>query len=254
MKPLFKTSLITLSIAGSIFFLLISSYIIEIANPGSFTDARDGHIYKTVTIGNQIWMAENLAYLPKLNSLSEISESKTRYYVYNNDGTDVSIAKISENYKTYGVLYNWPAAMKACPKGWHLPCDKEWVILEKYLISNGFNFDNTITGNKIAKSLSASSGWESDESSAKGNICNDQSSNNRTLFSALPGGHYEGNGLFIGVGRECRFWSKKQLGSAHAWVRLLKNHNSNELDNVSSGLCKVENLIYYGISVRCLKD
>jgi len=115
---------------------------------GSFTDSRDGNEYKTVTIGSQVWMAENLAYLPEVHNST--SDSGPHYYVYGYDGTEVTEAKAYEHtpgdndeyspggapikvYETYGVLYNWPAAITACPEGWHLPSDAEWKQLEMYL-------------------------------------------------------------------------------------------------------------------------
>ena len=123
---------------------------------GSFTDPRDDHVYKTVTIGEQVWMAENLAYLPSVvgwatGSEDEGNESNSYYYVYGYDGTDVAAAKAYEdggqnNYQTYGVLYNWNAAMNGqesteanpsvqcvCPDGWHLPNHPEWQQLTDYL-------------------------------------------------------------------------------------------------------------------------
>lgn len=88
---------------------------------GTFTDPRDGHVYKTITIGTQTWMAENLAYLPvaasnvTVGSEDSGNEGKPFYYVYD-------LAK-------YGVLYNWYAALTAAPPGWHLSTDAEWTIL-----------------------------------------------------------------------------------------------------------------------------
>jgi uncharacterized protein (TIGR02145 family) len=64
---------------------------------------------------------------------------------YDYNGTSVTDAKATDNYKTYGVLYNWPAAKAACPPGWHLPTDAEWTALENYLIANGYNYDGTTT-------------------------------------------------------------------------------------------------------------
>lgn len=118
-----------------------------VAADGTFTDTRDDHVYKYKKIGEQTWMAENLAYLPKVNPNSDTSSVDKRYYVYGYEGSDVIAAKNTENFQKYGVLYNWPAAMNSvissnaipsgiqgsCPNGWHVPSDKEWLILEKTL-------------------------------------------------------------------------------------------------------------------------
>lgn len=113
-----------------------------------FTDSRDGKTYKTVKIGEQIWFAENLAYLPSVNSPSDASKEEMKYYVYGYYGEDVAEAKATENYQNLGVLYNWLAAggskdsslddnpsgiQGACPEGWHLPSEAEWQILYQYV-------------------------------------------------------------------------------------------------------------------------
>jgi len=83
---------------------------------GTFTDQRDGKIYKTVKIGTQWIMAENLSYKPKSG----------KYWVYNDD---------TSNLRKYfcGYLYNWETAQKVAPAGWHLPTKEEWRTLNKYL-------------------------------------------------------------------------------------------------------------------------
>jgi uncharacterized protein (TIGR02145 family) len=82
---------------------------------GSFTDNRDGKTYKTVKIGTQTWMAENLNY--------QTADS----WCYDNK---------SSNCATYGRLYTWDAAMGACPSGWHLPTRADWDVLVNYVGSS----------------------------------------------------------------------------------------------------------------------
>lgn len=96
------------------------------------TDA-GGKNYPVITIGNQTWMAGNLAWLPGVGPSSEGSIASPKYYVYGFGGYDIRKAKESENYQTYGVLYNWEAARTACPEGWRLPTDGDWVTMENYL-------------------------------------------------------------------------------------------------------------------------
>ncbi|PID68340.1 MAG: hypothetical protein CR968_02175 [Flavobacteriia bacterium] len=113
----------------------------------TFIDERDGTEYHSVVIGNQVWMADNLRYLPTVNASDNISYSEPRYYVYDYHGTDVEEAKANPNYTDYGVLYNWAAAMAGastsvenpsgvqgiCPEGWHMPSGTEWTELMDYL-------------------------------------------------------------------------------------------------------------------------
>lgn len=116
----------------------------------TFSDARDGNVYKIVTIMDQLWMAENLKYLPRVDSLAATSGRTPYYYVYGYDGTHVNAAKATANFATYGVLYNWPAAM-ICPSGWHLPSKREWLRLEAYLNSVANNeFDLTLGGSRLS--------------------------------------------------------------------------------------------------------
>lgn len=100
---------------------------------GTFIDERDGHEYKWVKIGEQIWMAENLAYLPEVYPLRFQSYTDPYYFVLYYDGNDAEEAKDTENYKNYGVLYNWTAACIVCPEGWHLPSFNEWENLAQYI-------------------------------------------------------------------------------------------------------------------------
>jgi len=205
---------------------------------GSFTDSRDGKVYKTVTIGEQVWMAENLAYLPAVSALATGSKTEPHYYVYGYDGTDVTEAKATEEYKTYGVLYNWASAMDraassdkipsgvqgACPPGWHLPSDAEWTQLENYMIANGYNYDGTTTGNKIAISLASATGWDAyNNPGAIGNTNTAYDAyRNKSGFSALPGGYRDYDGSTFGrIGNYSSWWSSAEYNADYVWDRTL---------------------------------
>jgi uncharacterized protein (TIGR02145 family) len=209
----------------------------------TFKDSRDGHVYKTVKIGNQTWMAENLAYLPAVSPSSAGSSISPFYYVYDYQGTNVATAKNTANYKTYGVLYNWPAAKAACPPGWHLPSDADWNALENYLIANGFNYDGTTTENKIAKSVAATTHWKTYW--VTGAIGKNLSLNNKSGFSALPGGSRVVYGEFYGIGDKGVWWSP-EASTYEAWLRALGYDNS----RVTRG----SNYKEVGFSVRCVRD
>ncbi|MCL2100623.1 MAG: fibrobacter succinogenes major paralogous domain-containing protein [Fibromonadales bacterium] len=111
-------------------YLVLLCIVTFAQQKGSFTDPRDGKEYKTVKIGNQVWMAENLNYNAK--------NSKC----YDNK---------SENCEKYGRLYSWVTAMEVCPKGWHLPSDEEWQILVDF-----------VGDNEAGEKLKAKSGWNED--------------------------------------------------------------------------------------------
>lgn len=121
---------------------------------GEFTDPRDNNVYKVVTIGEQTWMAENLAWLPSVSKPEATKNSEEPlYFVLNYDGEDVTVAKATEEYALYGVLYNWYAAVGQagaaggnpeanpsniqgpCPNGWHVPSKAEWKELDAYVSS-----------------------------------------------------------------------------------------------------------------------
>ena len=213
---------------------------------GTLTDSRDNKTYNTVKIGDQVWMAENLAYLPAVNPASSGSRTGKHYYVSGYNGTDVNAANATDNYKTYGVLYNWPAALTACPSGWHLPSDSEWTQLENYLSDNGYNYDGTIGGGskKFAKSMAATTLWNT--SSATGAIGNNLSANNSSGFSGLPGGGRSGSGNFDHVGDFGYWWSAAKGSISYAWNRYLYYG--------SSTMYRYGGSKEYGFSVRCVRD
>lgn len=206
----------------------------------TFTDNRDGKQYKWIKIGTQIWMAENLAYLPSVNSFQEESGTEPRYYVYDYNETSLNDAKASDNYNKYGVLYNWPAASAACPAGWHLPSDEEWKALEMYLgmsreEADKTGYRGTDEGSRLAGNSSL---WDS------GNLKNNAAFGT-SGFVALPGGFYY-SGSTSGLGRYGKWWSNG-ISSTRAVDRSL--YYTGAL--VGRGDASLKE---YGYSVRCIKD
>jgi uncharacterized protein (TIGR02145 family) len=208
----------------------------------SFTDTRDGNVYQTVTIGNQVWMAENLKYLPSVVEPGTGSQTTHYYYVYGYNGTDVNAAKATSNYITYGVLYNWPAAMNGaassptnpsgvqgvCPAGWHLPSDAEWTQLTDYLGGE------SVAGGKLKETGTAH--WNSPNTGAT----------NETGFTALPGGSRYDTGNFSSIGIDGLWWSATEFSTINAWYR--------NMGNAGSGVYRSSFNKELGFSVRCLRD
>jgi len=233
---------------------------------GKLADFRDGNLYNTVEIkrddSTQTWMKENLAYLPSVVAKATGSEdsgleSNAYYYVYGNTSTDVATAKATTNYTTYGVLYNWTAAMAgaassnerpsgirgACPNGWHLPSDAEWKQLERAL---GMLLTETNkTGNRGTD--------QGGQMKATGNTTDvtglwtypNTGASNSSYFTGLPGSFRNSDNTESGVGDQCYYWCSTLDGS-DAWYRgLYYNH---ALVHRNKGTKA------YGFSVRCVKD
>lgn len=193
--------------------------------PSTIKDV-DGNVYKVITIGNQVWMAENLK-TTKYNDGSEISHITDKnlwdgcgqgaYCWYDNN---------SVNKASYGAIYNWYAVntSKLAPKGWHIPTDDEWKELENYL--------GEMAGDKLREK--GKSHWKVSQSIAT----------NKSGFTALPGGVFS-NSFFEKIGEEGYWWSSTE-----------------DEDNRAVGICLLGDKSitpcspprHYGISVRCIKD
>ncbi len=208
-----------------------------------FIDTRDAMSYTTVQIGEQCWLAENLKFLPSVVGQATGSQTEPYYYVYDYDGTNVNDAIATVNYDTYGVLYNWTAAMTACPEGWHLPSDAKWTQLTDYLSANS-QFWCESNSDNIAKSLAEDSGWNTSP-----DICdvgNDQASNNITGFTARPSGVRNTTGNFAGLVLSGSWWAATTHGGVSAWNRGIY-FNYSVVERPASD-------ISIGRAVRCLKD
>lgn len=206
---------------------------------GTFIDARDNREYNWVKIGEQIWMAENLAYLPAVTDVESGSLEFPHYYVYGFDGADVKTAKSTINYATYGVLYNWPAALISCPKGWHLPTDAEWQELEIELGMTVSQVNEHVSpfyrGTDQGFRMKTSQGWH-----------NNGNGDNETGFSGLPGGFRFVNGNFNYIESFGYWWSSTEALASSAWGRGLGFNNNSVIRNSFNK----EN----GLNIRCVKD
>ena len=204
--------------------------------PGpNITDA-ENNTYKTVTIGTQQWMAENLKVtkyndgtaIPNITDNTQWSNLTTgSWSYYNND--------LANNAK-YGKLYNWHAVSKTtngnknvCPTGWHVPTEAEWSVLIGYLGGS------SVAGGKMKEVVTAS--WNSPNTDAT----------NTSLFSALPGGYRLDGGGYSNIGYSGYWWSSTESSTTnYARGRLLK------YDNGDAG--SYSNVKACGASVRCLRD
>lgn len=212
------------------------------------TDA-DGNLYHTITIGNQVWMAENLKTTKYRNgdvigTTSSINMDLTyatspKYqWAYNG---------IESNATIYGRLYTWHVVAdprNLAPAGWHVASDAEWSILENFLISNGYNYDNSITENKISKSLCSTSLWNT--TSAVGTPGYDMSTNNKTGLTIYPSGYRGYDGMFYIMGTVSDIWTATEYNMTNANFRGCGyNVSGLNIGNLNKN---------YGFSVRCIKN
>jgi uncharacterized protein (TIGR02145 family) len=198
--------------------------------------SHEGYDYSTVLIGDQCWFSENCRYLPVVSPSSASSTTEPYYYVYGYEGTDVTAAKATTNYETYGVLYNWPAVMTdaICPSGWHIPSDGEWQTMEISLGMSEAEANNTgYRGTDEGHQMKSTSGWNS-----SGN------GSNSSGFNGLPGGFRSSGGFYFN-GYYGFWWSASESGS-YSWARGLDFDFANVLRN--------SNFRYYGFSARCVRD
>lgn len=193
---------------------------INIITNSSITDSRDGQTYKTILIGEQWWMAENLNYDAGNNSWE---------YENNSNYGDI-----------YGRLYNWETACDVCPDGWHLPNDDEWKELEKYLgmssvEASDYNYRGTNEGGLLKEE--GTTHWNEPNFGAT----------NESGFSALPGGaRSEYNQYFYELGYSAYFWTSTENGSFYAFYRALNY----EVSTIYRSTEEKKD----GFSVRCIKD
>ena len=213
----------------------------------------DGNSYRTVKIGNQTWMAENLK-VTRYRDGTEIKHvngkaawpniSGAAYCIYNNNA--------SNEVDTYGVLYNWHTVngdfdgngekdKEIAPEGWHIPTDDEWKELELALgmtqnEADTIGWRGTNEGSKLAGNENL---WDG------GELKNDELFG-ASDFNALPNGYREIGGHPLNMGTQGSFWSATELTSTSVWYRKLSYNNSEVYrDTLKKG---------YGVAIRCVKD
>jgi uncharacterized protein (TIGR02145 family) len=203
---------------------------------GSMTD-QEGNVYKTIVIGTQEWMAENLntsiyrngdAIPTNLDEGTWQNTTSGAWAYYNNDASYAC---------PYGKLYNWYACVDArqlCPVGWHVPTDAEWTVLTDYLGGEA------VAGGKMKTTgtIEAATGlWYSPNTGAT----------NSSGFSGAPGGfRNDHGGYYVGIGDFGVWWSSSELDTYYAWSRFLDyNDDFAYRDDLNKR---------NGFSVRCLRD
>jgi uncharacterized protein (TIGR02145 family) len=208
----------------------------DLTNCGTVTDI-DGNTYKTILIGTQCWMRENLKTTKYLDgaAIPNVTDNATwgslttgAYCWYKND---------IGNKATYGALYNWYAVNtgKLCPTGWHVPSDAEWTTLSTYIVESFFGgFD--MGGGGLGRSMkeTGTTHWASPNEGAT----------NKSGFSGLPGG-YRFEWGDIEIGYSGYWWSSTEDSSITAWNRYISVYATLNRDSFNKRT---------GFSVRCLRD
>jgi uncharacterized protein (TIGR02145 family) len=133
-----------------------------------------------------------------------------------------------------------------CPTGWLVPADVEWTTLENYLIANGYNYDGTTTGNKIAKTLASATGWRSSVYVGTPGSTDNPTYINKSGFTALPSGDRLDTGIFELVDQTGFWWSSSLVNSSNSYYRAI-HHDI--ISVYRSGNYKPK-----GFSVRCVRD
>lgn len=208
---------------------------------GTFTDPRDNKTYKWVKIGDQVWMAENLAYTgPDIQHITDCTEWSNNddydgWCYYNNDQT------LGQK---YGPLYQWEAAKTAVPPGWHLPTADEWEELFTYLQDNDYGVNG---GDGIAISMAIRDDWEHINGFGVIGSGDFTELENKSGFSALPAGVVSGDSCQY-LHQATFWWSSTETSSVlHTVVGF----------GLSYDWFSRFRWAHYagsGLSVRCVKD
>jgi uncharacterized protein (TIGR02145 family) len=201
----------------------------------------DGNVYKTVKIGNQWWMAENLA-VTRFNDGSSLSFIPANTFSNSDWESAVEAACTSLNDGQYGFLYNFPAVegvKNIAPEGWHVPTDEDWKILEREIglsqvESNGLGWRGVSEAEKLVTKFSA--GWP------YGTVL---FGSDDFGFNAKPGGCRLFNGL-TNFENNVSFWWTASTNGNEGWYRYI--------DAKQTRIFRQHTYKGYGMSIRCVKN
>jgi len=199
---------------------------------GTFQD-QEGNSYDYINYDIQAWSVDNAAMetyrdgtpIPKVTNPGEwISLTTGAWCYYLNDS---SKGKLYNWYAVAGIHDNNPNTpnKEFSPEGWHVATDAEWTILKEFMIDNGYNFDGTNTGNKIAKAMASTSGWQS--SNAQGAPGFNQSINNISCFNSFPNGYRsQSDGTFVNQPPSEVYWTSTLNSNNYqaSTIELFNNH------------------------------
>lgn len=202
------------------------NWMIEVVEADACMDP-DGNIYDTVEINGLTWTTSNYRYLPHVNSDSDVSNDEARCYVVEYNGTDLKEAKSKDNYKTYGALYNYAAAVKFAPKGYRLPTNEEWIQAE---ITMGMSEDEARTKGysgrgDIANKFKSPSTWY-----PKGGT-------NESGLSIILTGYVSRKGSSKDLNYSARLWvgtEDESLSESYAYSRVLYSYDNKIINNTQS--------------------
>ncbi len=224
----------------------------------------EGNVYNTVQMGSQCWTKENM----RCTTSPSTGTNQIGWYLNNDPSTAA----------TFGLLYNWDAAMAICPQGWHLPSVTEWTQMLNYVKSQSEYWCGN-NSNYIAKALASETGWVTGAAAANVMqqiassfltgvlievyeelgyfdlnsacaVCNDPSSNNATCFSALPAGYYFGP----------KDWDPDGFMS-NCWANFFSSTSTSDTMAYGVGIFFFSSIVatastpkHYGNSVRCVRN
>lgn len=215
------------------------TFNIGVTNQGLQVQDIDGNTYKSVIIGDQVWMGENLKttryndgtpiYLVSDGLIWE-SMTTPAYCSYNNKAVNSNVR--------YGALYNWYTVNtgKLCPQKWHVPSDSEWKLMEINILMDQYEVENIgWRGTNQGDALKNNLGWHSPDNGT-----------NKTGFSALPGGYINNSGEFVFLEINGNWWSSTEFFEENAYYRRLY-YNESKIGRFNTYKTT-------GFSVRCIKD